>query len=107
MHFYFCNYMPLRTRKERILTLGIAYTKDPRQLKDPEADGLVLVRNERVDFSSRVVWMWRVMCGERRRGRDIWLGAVNWVVLLIFGEVFNKVMLTCTDSFDASSIGRV
>lgn len=97
MHFYFYNYMHLKTRRERILTLGIAYTKDPRQLKDPEADGLVTVRNERVDVSSRVVWMWRVMCGERRRGRDICLEAVNWVVLLIFGDVFNKAMLTCTN----------
>lgn len=58
---------------------------------------MVIVRNERVDVSSRVVWMWRVMCGERRRGRDVCLEAVDWVVLLIFGEVFNKVMLTCTN----------
>lgn len=36
------------------------------------------------------------MCGERRRGRDICFQAVNWMVLLIAGEVSNSLMLSCT-----------
>lgn len=58
-------------------------------------DGLVVVRNERVEVSRRVVWIWRVICGERRRGREICFEAVDWVVLLIAAEVFNMLMLSC------------
>lgn len=82
--------------------MGIAYTKDPRKLNDPDVDGLVVVRNERVEFSRRLVWMWRVMCGDKRRGREICLEAVNWVVLIMVGEFFNTIILSCTKELDAS-----
>lgn len=35
--------------------------------------------------------MWRVLCGERRRGRDKCLETDNWVVLLIFDEANMEV----------------
>lgn len=52
------------------LTLGIAYTKEPRELREAALDGSVVVTNARVEVSRQVIWRWRVVWGESRRGRD-------------------------------------
>lgn len=55
-------------------TLGIEYTNDPRALREELEDGSVVVRKTIVDVSMGVIWIWRVVCGERGRGTESCLG---------------------------------
>lgn len=46
----------------------MAYTKEPRALREVDELGSVVVRKIRLEVESGVIWMWRVVCGERGRG---------------------------------------
>lgn len=50
--------------------MGIEYTNDPRALREELVDGSVVVMNTMVVVSRGVICTWRVVCGERGRGRE-------------------------------------
>lgn len=49
-------------------------------------EGSVVVRKVKVEASRQVVWMWRVVCGERGRGMDNCFAAeVGATVVIVSG----------------------
>lgn len=57
----------------------MAYTKEPRGLKEEEEgwEAFVVVMNARVEVPWWVIWMWRVVWGDKGRGMESCFGGVG------------------------------